>query len=45
MIFHTGNKFPRLGLVVTEGARELGEKLINTWYPGQKADLKRKIRF
>lgn len=27
MIFHTGNKFPRLGLVVTEGARELGEKI------------------
>lgn len=27
MIFHTGNKFPRLGLVVTEGARELGKKI------------------
>ena len=27
MIFHTGNKFPKLGLVVTEGARELGEKI------------------
>jgi len=27
MIFHTGNRFPKLGLVVTEGARELGEKI------------------
>ena len=27
MIFHTGNHFPNLGLVVTEGARELGDKI------------------
>ena len=26
-VFHSGNYYPRLGLVVTEGARELGEKI------------------
>ncbi len=27
MIFHTGNHFPKLGLVATEGAKELGDKI------------------
>jgi ribose-phosphate pyrophosphokinase len=27
MIFHTGNHFPKLGLIATEGARELGDKI------------------
>ncbi|MBO6010534.1 MAG: ribose-phosphate pyrophosphokinase-like domain-containing protein, partial [Oscillospiraceae bacterium] len=26
-IFHTGNTFPKLGLIVTEGAKELGSKI------------------
>lgn len=36
-IFHTGNTFPKLGLIVPEGARELGSK-IDYWLTKWAAD-------
>ena len=36
-IFHTGNTFPKLGLIVTEGAKELGSK-IDYWLTKWAAD-------